>query len=93
MITTLIDALLIGGPKPFRADGTMSAMAREGADGPVWLTKTGFTGDQVADPSVHGGQDKAVHFYLSSSSGACSLNLATRFSSASSISNRQPLAS
>jgi MOSC domain-containing protein YiiM len=63
MITTLIDALLIGGPKPFRADGTMSAMAREAADGPVWLTKTGFVGDQVADPSVHGGPDKAVHFY------------------------------
>jgi MOSC domain-containing protein YiiM len=63
MITTLIDALLIGRPKPFRADGTMSAMAREAADGPVWLTKTGFTGDQVADPSVHGGPDKAVHFY------------------------------
>jgi MOSC domain-containing protein YiiM len=63
MITTLIDALLIGGPKPFRADGTMSAMAREAANAPVWLTKTGFTGDQVADPSVHGGPDKAVHFY------------------------------
>ncbi len=63
MITTLIDALLIGGPKPFRADGTMSAMAREAAAGPVWLTKTGFVGDQVADPSVHGGPDKAVHFY------------------------------
>jgi MOSC domain-containing protein YiiM len=63
MITTLIDALLTGGPKPFRADGTMSSMAREAADGPVWLTKTGFIGDQVADPSVHGGPDKAVHFY------------------------------
>jgi MOSC domain-containing protein YiiM len=63
MITTLIDALLIGGPKPFRADGTMSAMAREAADRPVILTKLGFVGDQVADPSVHGGPDKAVHFY------------------------------
>ena len=63
MITTLIDALLIGGPKPFRADGTMSAMAREPADGAVMLTKLGFVGDQVADPKVHGGPDKAVHFY------------------------------
>lgn len=63
MIVTRIDTLLIGGPKPFRADGTMSAMAREPVDRPVRLTKLGFTGDQVADPSVHGGPDKAVHFY------------------------------
>ena len=63
MITTLIDALLVGGPKPFRADGTKSAMARDAVEGPVMLRKLGFDGDQVADPSVHGGVDKAVHFY------------------------------
>ena len=27
------------------------------------LRKLGFEGDQVADPTVHGGVDKAVHFY------------------------------
>ncbi len=63
MIKTLIDALLIGGPKPFRADGTLSAMARDSAMGPVRLTKLGFVGDRVADPNVHCGPDKAVHFY------------------------------
>jgi MOSC domain-containing protein YiiM len=63
MILTQIDALLIGGPKPFRADGTLSAMARDAVDRPVMLRKLGFEGDQVADPSVHGGVDKAVHFY------------------------------
>jgi len=63
MILTQIDTLLIGGPKPFRADGEMSAMAREPVDRPVMLRKLGFEGDQVADPSVHGGVDKAVHFY------------------------------
>jgi MOSC domain-containing protein YiiM len=63
MILTQIDTLLIGGPKPFRADGEMSAMAREAVDRPVMLRKLGFEGDQVADPSVHGGVDKAVHFY------------------------------
>ena len=63
MILSQIDMLLIGGPKPFRADGEMSAMAREAVDGPVMLRKLGFEGDQVADPSVHGGVDKAVHFY------------------------------
>lgn len=62
MITTLIDALLIGRPKPFRADGTTSAMARDAVDRPVLLRTLGFEGDQVADPTVHGGVDKAVHF-------------------------------
>lgn len=65
MISTLIDALLIGKPKPFRADGTKSAMARTPVAGPVILRKLGFDGDQVADPTVHGGVDKAVHFYPS----------------------------
>ena len=63
MIITQIDALFIGGPKPFRADGTMSAMARDAVRRPVVLRKLGFEGDQVADPTVHGGVDKAVHFY------------------------------
>lgn len=65
MILSQIDALLIGQPKPFRADGTMSAMAREPVDRPVFLTRQGFEGDRVADPTVHGGVDKAVHFYPS----------------------------
>lgn len=63
VIITQIDTLLTGGPKDFRADGTKSAMAREPVDRPVMLRKLGFDGDQVADPTVHGGIDKAVHFY------------------------------
>lgn len=63
MILSQIDVLLIGQPKPFHADGTMSAMARLPVDRPVFLGKLGFEGDRVADPTVHGGADKAVHFY------------------------------
>lgn len=63
MIVTLIDSLLIGGPKPFRSDGTQSAMAREPVDAPIMLNPDGFAGDQVADPTVHGGPEKALHFY------------------------------
>lgn len=63
MIISQIDVLLIGQPKPFHADGTMSAMARAPVDRPIFLGKLGFAGDQVADPTVHGGADKAVHFY------------------------------
>ncbi len=63
MIISQVDVLLVGQPKPFHADGTMSAMARMPVDRPVFLGKHGFAGDQVADPTVHGGADKAVHFY------------------------------
>lgn len=41
----------------------MSAMAREDVDTPIMLRKLGFEGDQVGDPTVHGGVDKALHFY------------------------------
>ena len=63
MISTLVDALLIGRPKPFRSDGTKSAMAREATAGPVMLRRNGFEGDQVADTQVHGGPEKALHLY------------------------------
>lgn len=63
MIITHIDVLMIGGPKPFRGDGTLSAMARDETQHTVILGKYGFEGDQVADPTVHGGLDKAVHLY------------------------------
>ncbi|WP_373489389.1 MOSC domain-containing protein [Blastomonas sp.] len=58
-----IMALLTGKPKPFREDGTMSAMARRPMTGPVQLGLLGFDGDAVADTVHHGGPDKAVHHY------------------------------
>jgi MOSC domain-containing protein YiiM len=64
MIHSKIDALLIGQPVPFRADGETSTIgSRVLVEGPVLLTMLGFEGDRVADPTVHGGADKAVHFY------------------------------
>ena len=64
MIQTKIDALLVGMPVHFRADGATSSIgSRVLVDGPVKLTSLGFAGDGVGDPTVHGGLDKAVHFY------------------------------
>jgi MOSC domain-containing protein YiiM len=64
MITSKIDALLVGGPAPFRSDGAVSSIgSRTEVAAPVQLTLLGFAGDKVADPTVHGGHDKAVHFY------------------------------
>jgi MOSC domain-containing protein YiiM len=64
MIESRVDALFVGKPKPFRSDGATSTIgARLAVKEPVRLSFLGFEGDQVADPSVHGGPDKAVHFY------------------------------
>lgn len=64
MIQSKVDALLVGKPVSFRSDGETSTIgARIAADGPVHLTVLGFAGDRVADATVHGGLDKAVHFY------------------------------
>ena len=64
MIKTNIEALLIGKPVTFRGEGEDSSIgSRKPADGAVRLTLTGFEGDRVGDPTVHGGTDKAVHFY------------------------------
>ena len=64
MIETKIAALLVGTPVHFRADGATSSIgSRVLVDRPILLTSLGFAGDQVGDPAVHGGVDKAVHFY------------------------------
>lgn len=63
MIHSRLDALLIGTPQPFHPTRGMSSMARQPAPGPVAVGPLGFAGDAVADPTVHGGADKAVHFY------------------------------
>lgn len=63
MIHSRLDTLLTGTPQPFHPARGPSSMARTPATAPVAVGPDGFAGDQVADPSVHGGPDKAVHFY------------------------------
>ncbi len=43
-----------------------SAIFKEPIAGPVWLTRTGLTGDGQADLTVHGGLEKAVLAYAAS---------------------------
>ncbi len=64
MIESRLDAVFIGTPQPFRADGATSTIAaRLATSAMVALGPEGFEGDAVADTRVHGGPDKAVHFY------------------------------
>lgn len=41
----------------------LSAIGKKPVRGDVLVTRTGIEGDEVADPSVHGGIDKAVYAY------------------------------
>ena len=58
-----LNAVLIGTPKPFGPKGQPSAMDRHPVDGAVTVAPDGLAGDQVGDPRVHGGAEKAVHHY------------------------------
>ena len=50
--------------KPARLpDGTLSAIVKTAAQGPVWLGPEGLVGDQVANRRVHGGPEQALHHY------------------------------
>ncbi len=60
---TQILTLNVGKPVTFRSDGEQSAIAKSPVDSPLFLARTGFAGDQVADTVHHGGSDKALHHY------------------------------
>ena len=42
-----------------------SAIGKQPCRQPVWITRTGLQGDEVAHPDVHGGPDQAVLAYAS----------------------------
>lgn len=56
-------ALLVGNPEPlpYRGSAVMSSIgARRLTNERVEVGEDGFTGDSIADPTVHGGPDKAI---------------------------------
>ncbi|MEP6784892.1 MAG: MOSC domain-containing protein, partial [Sphingomonadales bacterium] len=59
----VIDAVLTGRIVPFGPDGETSAIDKTRVAGPQTVGFFGIEGDQQADPSVHGGRDKAIHHY------------------------------
>lgn len=64
-MTAKIETLCIGRPVKVLHDGkeVLTGIFKSPVDGPVQVTKTGIIGDGQADPSVHGGRDKAVYVY------------------------------
>jgi MOSC domain-containing protein YiiM len=47
----------------FHGEPVLSAIAKLPVSGNVFVTTNGVEGDEVGDPSVHGGPDKAVYAY------------------------------
>ena len=56
-------SLFTGTVRPLPESGRPSGIFKDPVTGPVALGPEGFVGDQQADRRVHGGLDKAVHFY------------------------------
>jgi MOSC domain-containing protein YiiM len=61
-LTLNVDAILTGKPA-YIAPGVLSAMGKAPVPGPVRISWLGLEGDAVADPTVHGGHDKAIHLF------------------------------
>lgn len=55
----------VGGARPLRIGGRniLSAIGKAPVASPVAVGRLGLEGDEQADPSVHGGLDKAVYAY------------------------------
>ncbi len=58
-----IAAICIGKPALIREDGTQSAIFKSPVRGIIHIEYLGIDGDVQADPTVHGGPDKAIHLY------------------------------
>lgn len=58
-----IAAPRIGQARPLGPNGRLSAIDKHAVHGPLWLDALGLRGDEQADRRVHGGVDKALHYF------------------------------
>jgi MOSC domain-containing protein YiiM len=58
-----LEALLTGKVAPLGTRAVPSGIAKTPVKRPVFLTETGFVGDEQGDERHHGGAEKAVHHY------------------------------
>lgn len=58
-----VHAVLTGRAIPYTRAGTLSAIAKQLRPGRIAVELDGLEGDEQGDTKVHGGPDKAVHFY------------------------------
>ena len=56
-------ALFVGGLRPLPPEGQQTGMFKSAVTGPVAVTREGLAGDRQGDRRVHGGPEKALHYY------------------------------
>jgi MOSC domain-containing protein YiiM len=61
-----IASIHVGKIAPLGSEGVLSGFVKHAVAGPVRVTPSGILGDEQADPSVHGGPEKAVYGYATS---------------------------
>ena len=62
-LESIVDQVFVGRVRLMLPDGEATGIFKTAVCGPVRLTTTGLEGDEQADPTVHGGLDKAVYAY------------------------------
>lgn len=58
-----LESLLTGSVQPLGPRAAPSGIHKLPVTGRVWLSRTGFVGDEQGDTKHHGGPEKAVHHY------------------------------
>jgi len=56
-------SIFTGRIRPFPESGRPTGIFKQAASAALLLDREGFVGDQQADRNVHGGPEKAVHYY------------------------------
>ncbi|MDO5682369.1 MAG: MOSC domain-containing protein [Propionibacteriaceae bacterium] len=62
-MATELTGVFVGTPVPLQPEGQLSSIVKHPVTGRVHVDAEGLTGDEQGDRRVHGGPEKAVHFY------------------------------
>jgi MOSC domain-containing protein YiiM len=63
MTSASVVSIHIGRVAPLGPDGVPSAFVKQAVSGPIAIARLGLIGDEQADLTVHGGEEKAVYGY------------------------------
>lgn len=62
-MNTVINSIYVGALRPLPPEGQQTGIFKLPVNGPVAVTRDGLQGDRQGDRRVHGGPEKAVHYY------------------------------
>lgn len=62
-IDVVLDCVRVGEVRPLEPEGQPSAITKHDVGGPIPVTTLGLGGDHQGDHRVHGGPEKALHYF------------------------------